>query len=73
MMDIKACRVSPSQMVQTVSVDVADSKAVEEATAGAVAKQGPVQVHTGYLLGDGRRARVAGSTFWPNMYDSRGS
>eukprot|EP00904_Undaria_pinnatifida_P001533 jgi/Undpi1/11380/HiC_scaffold_30.g13677.m1 len=44
MMDIKACRVSPSQMVQTVSVDVADFKAVEEATAGAVAKQGPVQV-----------------------------
>ena len=44
MMDIEACRVSPSQMVQTVSVDVGDFKAVEKATCEAVAKLGPVQV-----------------------------
>ncbi|CAM9358961.1 unnamed protein product [Laminaria digitata] len=44
MMDIKACRFSPSQMVQTVSVDVSDFKAVEKATSEAVAKQGPVQI-----------------------------
>ena len=54
---------SPSQMVQTISVDVGDFKAVEKATSEAVAKLGPVQVGIGVggygirdELGEARRA-----------------
>lgn len=42
-MEIGACRVSPGQMVQTVSVDVGDAEAVEKAMGEAVGKQGAVQ------------------------------
>ena len=49
---------SPSQMVQTISVDVGDFKAVEKATSEAVAKLGPVQVGDwGWGIWDKGRAR----------------
>lgn len=42
-MEIKACRVSPTQMVQTVSVDVGNPDEVEKAMGEAVSRQGTVQ------------------------------
>lgn len=51
---------SPSQMVQTVSVDVGDFKAVEKVTSEAVAKLGPVQVRD-WGWGDRKWARLGGA------------
>lgn len=42
-MEIEACRVSPTQMVQTVSVDVGNPDEVEKAMSKAVSRQGAVQ------------------------------
>lgn len=42
-MEIEACRVSPTQMVQTVSVDVGNPDEVEKAMSEAVSRQGTVQ------------------------------
>ncbi|CAM9575693.1 unnamed protein product [Ectocarpus fasciculatus] len=42
--EVEACRESPDQMVQAISVDVGDAEAVKIAMGEAVAKQGAVQV-----------------------------
>ena len=47
MVEMEACRISPDQMIQSVSVDVGDPAAVEKVTADAIAKQGMVQVRRG--------------------------
>lgn len=42
--EIEACRVSPNQMAQTVSMDVGSPEQVEKMMEEVVAKQGPVTV-----------------------------
>lgn len=45
--EMEACRVSPEQLVQTVSVDVGSAEQVEKMMVAVVAKQGPVTVRKG--------------------------